>query len=88
MELPPPQIPVLCPQLNLLNPPHPPNKIPGYATVQHYMNKRKISKSEILNSSFTEQMMVWSVLPEKCGGERLTLNYASFQTARMFEVFL
>jgi hypothetical protein len=30
-----PQIPVLsvlCPQLNLLNPPPPPNKIPGYAT--------------------------------------------------------
>jgi len=26
-----PQIPVLCPQLNLLNPP-PPNKIPGYVT--------------------------------------------------------
>jgi len=34
-----PQIPVLSvlyPQLNLLNPPSPPNKIPGYATgVQH-----------------------------------------------------
>jgi len=28
-----PQIPVLCPQLNLLNIPPPPNKIPGYATV-------------------------------------------------------
>ena len=31
-----PQIPilsVLCPQLNLLNHPLPPNKIPGYATV-------------------------------------------------------
>ena len=31
-----PQIPVLsvrCLQLNLLNPPHPPNKIPGYANV-------------------------------------------------------
>ena len=31
-----PQIPVLyvlCPQLNLLNPLPPPNKIPGYATV-------------------------------------------------------
>ena len=30
-----PQIPVLsvlCPQLNLLNTPPPPNKIPGYAT--------------------------------------------------------
>ena len=30
-----PQIPVLsfpCPQLNLLKPPPPPNKIPGYAT--------------------------------------------------------
>ena len=29
-----PQIPVLCPQLNLLNP-LPPNKIPGYATVKN-----------------------------------------------------
>ena len=34
-----PQIPVLsvlCPQLNLLNPP-PPNKIPGYATAFGYL---------------------------------------------------
>ena len=34
-----PQIPVLyvlCPQLNLLNPPPPPrNKIPGYAIAKH-----------------------------------------------------
>lgn len=56
--------------------------------LQHYMNKRKISKSEILISSFTEQTMVWRVLPEKCGGEKLTLNYASFQIARTFQVFL
>jgi hypothetical protein len=49
-----------------------------------HMNKRKISKSETLISSFTEQTVVWSVLPEKCGGERLKLNYASFQVARMF----
>lgn len=48
------------------------------------MNKRKISKSETLISSFTEQRVVWSVLPEKCGGERLKLNYASLQVARMF----
>jgi len=52
------------------------------------MNKRKISKSEILISSFTEQTRAWSVLPEKCGGESLTLNYASFQIARTFQVFL
>ena len=38
-----PQIPVLsvlCPQLNLLTPLPPPNKIPGYATDPHGMNSR------------------------------------------------
>ena len=43
-----PQIPVLsvlCPQLNLLNPPHPPNKIPGYTT-EH--NSLYIVTTEVL----------------------------------------
>jgi len=35
-----PQIPVLCPQLNLLNPPQ--NKIPGYATGCLHHNLKKV----------------------------------------------
>ena len=37
-----PQIPVLsvlCPQLNLLNPPPTPNNIPGYATVYDFASR-------------------------------------------------
>ena len=41
-----PQIPVLCPQLNLLNPP--PNKIPGYATG---WNITKFYKSKSINNA-------------------------------------
>ena len=52
-----PQIPVLsvlCPQLNLLNPP-PPNKIPGYATAfrrrQALLTKPKLSRTTFVKSN-------------------------------------
>jgi len=40
-----PQIPVLCPQLNLLNSPPPSNNIPGYAT-DEYKTKLRITSGQ------------------------------------------
>jgi hypothetical protein len=52
-----PQIPVLCPQLNLLNPP--PNKIPGYATAATDHDLEQFPSSALCVVTTIYKMQVW-----------------------------
>jgi len=83
-----PQIPVLCPQLNLLNPP--PNKIPGYATASS--PKRPLSLRPFYENaahatfSFGEEQTCSSrnLLPISSGKNKKQLTQLLYQPLHIY----
>jgi len=89
-----PQIPVLsvlCPQLNLLTPPPPPENIPGYATVSFHVHVKSV---EIVRVEFKviNEIQVLYILHSSDVQEETCINWGSVsaiyrpQEGRMFKL--